>query len=54
VKSGNDRADYLLDSPIRAMSIVFKIIDYNDEEMKCARVEVRGCHDSSEWYICLF
>ncbi len=45
MKSGQDRVDYVLDTSERAFSILFQILDYNDWKMKCARVEVKGCHD---------
>ena len=59
MKSGRDRADYFLDSSTRAFSMLFHILEYNDWEMKCARMELRGCHDSGEHHVlhlvvCLF
>ena len=41
--------DYVLDSTVRATSIRFQILEYNDEMNKCARVEVRGCRYASKY-----
>lgn len=46
-KSGQDRVDYILDQPISASVLKFKMIKSNELE-KCTRLEVRGCFDSGK------
>ena len=45
MKSGQDVVEYILDSPKTAYSIVFQMLEYNDLNLKCARLDVRGCED---------